>query len=73
MADELGRKFGKHTLHLGCSHHIDKLGKGRRGSPTTREQTRLKGETHRRHLGLPLLHIKLSLNQGYVPQSKPWK
>jgi DNA polymerase-4/DNA polymerase V len=58
VADELGRKFGKHTLHLGSSHQIDKLGKGRRGTPTTREQTRLKGETQRRHLGLPLLHVK---------------
>ncbi|PKN18922.1 MAG: DNA polymerase IV [Deltaproteobacteria bacterium HGW-Deltaproteobacteria-6] len=56
-ADELGQKFGKHTLHLGSSHLIDKLGKGRRGEPTTREQTQLKGETRRRHLGLPLLHI----------------
>ena len=59
VADELGQKFGKHTLHLGSSHLIDKLGKGRRGSPTSREQTQLKGETNRRHLGLPLLHIKL--------------
>ncbi len=57
-ADELGQKFGKHTLHLGGSHLIDKLGKGRRGTPTVREQTRLKGETRRRHLGLPLLHVK---------------
>jgi len=57
-ADELGKKFGKHTLHLGGSHLIDKLGKGRRGTPTVREQTRLKGETRRRHLGLPLLHVK---------------
>ena len=59
VADELGQKFGKHTLHLGSSHQIDKLGKGRRGTPTVREQTQLKGETHRRHLGLPLLHIKI--------------
>ena len=59
VADELGQKFGKHTLHLGSSHLIDKLGKGRRGTPTVREQTQLKGETRRRHLGLPLLHIKL--------------
>ena len=58
-ADELGQKYGKHTLHLGSSHPIDKLGKGRRVSPTSREQTQLKGETRRRHLGLPLLHIKL--------------
>jgi DNA polymerase-4/DNA polymerase V len=58
VADELGQKFGKHTLHLGSSHPIDKLGKGRRGSPTIREQTRFKGETNRHHLGLPLLHVK---------------
>jgi DNA polymerase-4/DNA polymerase V len=58
VADELGKKFGKHALHLGSSHPIDKLGKGRRGTPTIREQTQLKGETQRRHLGLPLLHVK---------------
>jgi DNA polymerase-4/DNA polymerase V len=59
VADELGKKFGKHALHLGSSHLIDKLGKGRRGTPTVREQTRMKGETNRRHMGLPLLHIKV--------------
>jgi nucleotidyltransferase/DNA polymerase involved in DNA repair len=58
VADELAQKFGKHTLHLGSSHLIEKLGKGRRGAPTVRAQTELKGETKRRHLGLPLLHIK---------------
>ena len=58
VADELGLKFGKHTLLLGSSHPIDKLGRGCRGSPTVREQTRLAGETRRRHLGLPLLHVK---------------
>jgi DNA polymerase-4/DNA polymerase V len=57
VTDELGEKFGKHTLHLGSTYLIEKLGKGRRGSPTAREQTRLKGETKRRHLALPLWHI----------------
>jgi nucleotidyltransferase/DNA polymerase involved in DNA repair len=57
VADELGEKFGKHTLHLGSTHLIEKLGKGRRGIPTAREQTILKGETKRRHLPLPILHI----------------
>jgi DNA polymerase-4/DNA polymerase V len=57
-ADELGQRYGKHTLHLGSSHLIEKMGRGRRGSPTVREQTRLTGETRRRHLALPLLHIK---------------
>ena len=59
VADELGQKYGKHTLHLGSSHLIDKLGKGHRGTPTVREQTNFKGETQRRHLGLPVLHVKL--------------
>ncbi len=59
VADELGQKFGKHTVHLGSSHLIDKLGKGRRGTPTVREQTQMLGETNRRHLGLPLLHVKV--------------
>lgn len=58
VVDELGKKFGKHTLYLGASHPIEKLGKGRRGEPTVREQIRLKGETRRRHLGLPLIHVK---------------
>ncbi|PKN05677.1 MAG: DNA polymerase IV [Deltaproteobacteria bacterium HGW-Deltaproteobacteria-9] len=58
VADELGKKFGKHTLYLGASHPIEKLGKGRRGTPTVREQTLLTGETRRRHLGLPLIHVK---------------
>lgn len=59
VADELGQKFGKHTLHLGSSHLIDKLGRGRRGEPTVRQQTQLKGETRRRHLGMPLIHVKI--------------
>ncbi len=59
VADELGQKFGKHTVHLGSSHLIEKLGKGRRGLPTIREQTQLHGETRRRHLALPLLHVKM--------------
>ena len=57
--DELGKKFGKHTLHLGSSHLIEVLGKGRRGDPTVRQQTQFKGETRRRHLGLPLMDIKI--------------
>ncbi|MEN6624181.1 MAG: DNA polymerase IV, partial [Smithella sp.] len=61
-ADELGKKFGKHTLHLGASHLIEKMGKGRRGTLTVREQTQLKGETRRRHLALPLIHVSLKSN-----------
>jgi nucleotidyltransferase/DNA polymerase involved in DNA repair len=58
VADELGQKFGKHTVHLGSTHLIEKMGRGRRGSPTMREQTILKGETRRHHLALPLIHVK---------------
>ncbi len=57
-ADALGGKYGKHTLHLGGSHPIEVFGKGRRGVPTVREQTRMYGETKRKHLGLPILHVK---------------
>jgi len=57
-ADVLGGKYGKHTLHLGGSHPIEVLGKGKRGTPTVREQTRMYGETKRKHLGLPILHVK---------------
>jgi len=56
--DSLRGKYGKHTLHLGASHPLEQLGKGKRGTPTVREETRLYGETKRRHLGLPILHVK---------------
>jgi len=50
--------YFEHTLHLGASHPLEQLGKGKRGTPTVREETRLYGETKRRHLGLPILHVK---------------
>lgn len=56
--DIVNRKYGKHTLHLGGAHLIDQFGKGRRGEPTEREKTRFFGETGRKHLGLPILHVK---------------
>ena len=45
---------GGFTLHLGASHPIEVIGKGRRGPPTLREQTTLYGESRRRRLALPL-------------------
>ena len=57
--DEISRRFGKHTLHLGGSHAIEAIGNGKRGDPTTREKTRFLGETIRQHLGLPILHHKI--------------
>jgi DNA polymerase-4/DNA polymerase V len=56
--DALSGKYGKHTLHLGGSHPLKVLGKGRRGTPTVRERTQLSGETRRRHLGLPLFQAE---------------
>lgn len=57
VVDTLNEKYGKHTLHLGGSHFMEVRGRGGRGEPTVREQTRLYGETKRRHLGLPLFHV----------------
>ncbi|MBN1548374.1 MAG: DNA polymerase IV, partial [Syntrophaceae bacterium] len=57
--DELAGRLGKHMLHLGGSHAIEVYGRGRRGHPTVREETRFYGETKRRHLGLPILHVKV--------------
>lgn len=57
--DELSSKYGKHVIHLGASHLIEVRGKGRRGEPTVREQTRFRGETKRKHLPLPVIHVKV--------------
>ncbi len=57
--DEISGRYGKHTLHLGGTQALETMGQGKRGTPTVREQTRLYGETKRRHLGLPILHIKV--------------
>ncbi|HAJ27019.1 MAG TPA: DNA polymerase IV, partial [Syntrophus sp. (in: bacteria)] len=57
--DEISRRFGKHPLHLGGSHAIEVSGKGKRGESTFRENIQLFGETKRRHLGLPILHVKV--------------
>lgn len=56
--DSIRGKYGKHALHLGASHLLEHLGKGKRGVPTVREETQLFGETRRRHIGLPILHVK---------------
>jgi len=56
--DTLSGKYGKHALHLGASHPLDQFGKGKRGTPTVREDTKVFGQTTRRHLGLPILHVK---------------
>ena len=58
VADEIGARYGKHSLHLGASHGIEERGPGKRGAPTAREGKRLFGETRRKRLGIPLLHLK---------------
>ncbi len=58
--DLVNDKYGKHTLHLGGAHLIDQFGKGRRGEATDREKNNFCGETRRKHLGLPILHVKPS-------------
>jgi DNA polymerase-4/DNA polymerase V len=57
--DEVSEKYGKHSLHLGASHFIEVFGRGKRGEPTAREKTRFPGETKRRHLSIPILHVKV--------------
>jgi nucleotidyltransferase/DNA polymerase involved in DNA repair len=57
--DILAKRYGKHTLHLGGSHMIEEFGKGKRGAPTEREKTRFRGESKRKHLGLPIIHVKV--------------
>ena len=59
VMDEVSAKYGKHSLHLGASHFVEVLGRGKRGEPTVREQTCLFGETKRRHINLPVLHVKV--------------
>ena len=61
--DALSGKYGKHTLHLGGSHFIELMGKGRRGTPTVREATLLYGETRRKHLGIPLFQAESRGNE----------
>lgn len=56
-ADFLARKYGKHILHLGGSHLLEQQGTGKRGEPTARARTRFKGESERKRLGLPVLHV----------------
>jgi DNA polymerase-4/DNA polymerase V len=59
VVDEINAKFGKHSLHLGASHFIEVFGRGRRGETTAREKTRFFGETQRKHLCIPILHVKV--------------
>lgn len=55
VIDEVNARYGKHKLHLADSTPAQGAHAGRRGPAPSRQQNRLKGETERQHLGLPLL------------------
>jgi DNA polymerase IV len=57
VVDDLAAKFGKHTLYMGASAAAHKTPQHvlERGDVTWRKQNRLKGESKRKHLPLPLL------------------
>jgi nucleotidyltransferase/DNA polymerase involved in DNA repair len=59
VMDEVSEKYGKHILHLGASHFIEVFGRGKRGEATEREETCLLGETKRKHLSIPIWHVKV--------------
>lgn len=55
--DQLSQKYGKHTVHLAgadTAHHAPQHHRDR-GDITWRKQNRLKGESARKHLTIPLL------------------
>jgi hypothetical protein len=52
VMDEVSEKYGKHSLHLGASHFIEVLGKGKRGESTVREQAQALGYPHRSSQGV---------------------
>ena len=55
--DEMARKYGKHAIFLGSSFEAVRFGAhvGERGDVTDRVKNLFRGETKRRHLGLPML------------------
>ena len=47
-ADGLAEKFGKHAVHLGASHLMEKMGDGMRETPAARKQAKPAEETKNR-------------------------
>lgn len=54
--DTINKKFGKHTVFIANGLHIGEQHQGKRNSTPYRKSEKLKGETIRQHLKLPLLH-----------------
>ncbi len=59
--DHLAEKYGKHSVYLAAGHkaYTTKTHQGGRGGESERQRQRLKGETKRQHLNLPMLSYKL--------------
>ncbi len=59
--DSLAKKFGKHTVHHGCSlpTRLQSQHEGERGDVPQRKLNILKGENNRQRLGLPILNIRI--------------
>ena len=55
--DKMDEKYGKHTIFLGSSFLAmnNPAHKNERGEKVQRVQFLLKGETGRRHIGIPML------------------
>jgi len=60
--DQMRAKFGKHTLYLGSSHYANKFAQhvGERGDTPERKSSLLRGESRRRHLGIPMFMGEVS-------------
>lgn len=56
--DEAAKKFGKHTLHFADSHAAATQHRGSRGEKTVRKTQKIRGETERKYIGLPVLSMK---------------
>ena len=55
--DHLAEKYGKHAVYLAAGHqaYITRTHQGGRGGEAERQKHKLKGETKRQHLNLPML------------------
>lgn len=59
--DQVNKEYGKHTLHLGSSHALQNFQQhlGIRGDIHPRKLDRLKGETDRRRVNIPLWNVNV--------------
>ncbi len=57
--DQTSKQFGKHSIHLGASLKAHSFSQhvGERGDTPTRSTQKLKGETKRQRIGIPMLKL----------------